>query len=343
MRIAIANDVALATEAMRRVVLSSGQHEIAWTAADGRQALERCLTDRPELILMDLIMPVIDGVEATRQIMLHCPCAILVVTANVSENCSKVFQAMGAGALDAVNTPVLEWPGSCKGAADLLAKIETIRKLIGAKASREIQTNQRRSAPCVADGRLVAIGASAGGPAALGKILACLPASFEATIVIVQHVDPQFAAPLANWLDDQTPLRVRLAQEGDHPAPGTILLAGRDQHLIFTGENQLGYSEQPLDSFYRPSVDVFFNSIRSNWAGSVTGVVLTGMGRDGAQGLRDLRLAGHHTIAQDQASSAVYGMPKAAMQLNAATEILSLDQIGLRLRALGSQPLNVHA
>ena len=343
MRIAIANDVALATEAMRRVVLSSGQHEIAWTAADGRQTVERCLADRPELILMDLIMPVIDGVEATRQIMSHCPCAILVVTANVNENCSKVFKAMGAGALDAVNTPVLEWPGSCKGAAGLLAKIETIRKLIGAKASREIQTSRPGPAPCVADGRLVAIGASAGGPAALAKILTCLPASFEAALVIVQHVDLQFAAPLANWLDDQTPLRVRLAQEGDHPAPGTILLAGRDQHLIFTAENQLGYSEQPVDCFYRPSVDVFFNSIRSHWAGSVTGVVLTGMGRDGAQGLRDLRLAGHHTIAQDHASSAVYGMPKAAAQLNAASEILSLDQIGLRLRALGSQPLNVHA
>jgi two-component system, chemotaxis family, response regulator WspF len=343
MRIAIVNDLALAREAMRRVILSSKAHQLAWTASDGHQALDRCLNDRPDLVLMDLFMPRMDGVAAIRRIMAQCPCPILVVTGSVTGNCAQVFEAMGAGALDAVNTPVLEWPGSCKGSSNLLAKIETIRKLIGIPASQIIQEPPSSPEADVALGRLIAIGASAGGPAALARILTYLPASFGSAMVIIQHVDAQFAPALANWLDDQTPLRVRLAQDGDLPTPGTILLAGRDQHLVLRPNGRLAYTAQPDDHPYRPSVDVFFNSIRQNWAGTVTGVLLTGMGRDGARGLLNLCQAGHHTIAQDQASSAVYGMPAAAAQLKAAAEILNLEQIGLRLRSLGAMVPHAHA
>ena len=345
MRIGIVNDVPMAIEAMRRVLLRSGGHEIAWTAEEGEQAVERCLRDRPDLVLMDLVMPQIDGVEATRRIMGRCPCAIVVVTANVNDNCSLVFQAMSAGALDAVNTPVLEWPGSSKGGAELLAKVETIRKLLGLKPSSPgpPPRQPRPSPPGPPADQLVAIGASAGGPAALARIISYLPASFASPIVIVQHVDAQFAPALASWLDAQTPLRVLVAQEGDCPAPGTVLLAGRDQHLVFADERRLAYTPQPLDCSYHPSVDVFFQSARNHWPGTVVGLLLTGMGRDGAQGLRDLRRDGHCTIAQDQTSSAVYGMPKAAAELDAASEILNLDQIGLRLRMLGTKPVGEHA
>jgi chemotaxis response regulator CheB len=190
--------------------------------------------------------------------------------------------------------------------------------------------------------RLIAVGASAGGPAALSRIFSYLPANFSIPIVIVQHVDSQFAQGLANWLDNQTPLRVRLARQDDRPEPGTILLAGQNQHLIFANSHCLAYVANPADCAYRPSVDVFFNSIRRQWVGEVIGVLLTGMGRDGVQGLLGLRQDGHHTIAQDRASSAVYGMPKAAADLNAATEILCLDGIGLRLRALGTKIINAH-
>src|SRR6266568_2883995 len=131
MRIAIVNDMMLAVEALRRVVAGARQHQLAWIAHDGAEAVELCARDRPDLILMDLIMPKMDGVEATRRIMAKTPCAILVVTANVSDNTSKVFEAMGAGALDAVNTPVLASSGNGDGATALLAKIETIRRLIG--------------------------------------------------------------------------------------------------------------------------------------------------------------------------------------------------------------------
>src|SRR5437867_11929600 len=137
MRIAIVNDVSLAVEAMRRVVAASHQHQLAWIARDGAEAVERCADDTPDLILMDLIMPNMDGVEATRRIMASTPCAIVVVTANVNNTTSKVFEALGAGALDAVNTPVMERPNAPEGAGALLAKIETIRKLIGGNGGRK--------------------------------------------------------------------------------------------------------------------------------------------------------------------------------------------------------------
>jgi two-component system response regulator WspF len=344
MRIAIVNDSAMAVEAMRRVVLSGGRHLVAWTATDGEQAVDRCRHDKPDLVLMDLYMPRRDGVGATRRIMEQSPCAILVVTANVTDNCAKVFEAMGAGALDAVNTPVLEWPGSCKGASALLGKIETIGKLIGADAIKvSARQASEREQPRFSNNRLIAIGASAGGPAALARIVNYLPGNFHTPVVIVQHVDAQFAPGLASWLDDQTPLRVRLAQEGDCPSPGTILLAGRDQHLVLAGPHYLAYVPEPIDCSYRPSVDVFFQSIRQKWVGEVLGVLLTGMGRDGARGLLELRQEGHYTLAQDEASSAVFGMPKAAVELGGAAEVLSLDHIGLRLRAWGTQPINIHA
>jgi len=138
MRIAIVNDVMMAVEAVRRVVIGSSGHQLAWVALDGEDAVARCAADTPDLILMDLIMPKMGGVEATRQIMANTPCAIVIVTANVDDNSSKVFEAMGAGALDAVNTPVLESPSASDGAAALLAKIETIRKLIGAAPSNRL-------------------------------------------------------------------------------------------------------------------------------------------------------------------------------------------------------------
>src|SRR5438874_2801498 len=219
MRIAIVNDMIMALEAVRRVVVGASGHQLAWVALNGEEAVARCAADTPDLILMDLIMPKMDGIEATRLIMAQSPCAIVAVTASVEDNSAKVFEAMGAGALDAVNTPVLEQPDATEGAKALLAKIETIRKLIGA-------ASPRMSAPATELGPrpvarhndyLVAMGASAGGPAALAKVLAQLPAAFPAPVVIVQHVDVQFMPGLAEWLDYQSPLRVRLAQEGDRP------------------------------------------------------------------------------------------------------------------------------
>jgi chemotaxis response regulator CheB len=333
MRIAVVNDVLAAVEAMRRVILSAPEHEVAWVARDGAEALALCAGDAPDLILMDLIMPGMDGVEATRRIMARKPCAIVVVTANVTNQAARVFEAMGAGALDAVNTPVLDRTGGGAGARPLLAKIETIRKLLGANTTKNRSAPAQRMERHPGRGRnhLVGIGASAGGPTALAKLLAHLPADFPAPVIIVQHVDPHFAPGLAHWLNGQTPLQVRLAREGDRPQAGIVLVAGQDSHLVFASPTRLVYTRHPVDCAYRPSIDLFFKSADQFWPGDVVGVLLTGMGRDGAEGLRALRSRGHHTIAQDRPSSAVYGMPGAAAELRAATEILALDKIGPRL------------
>lgn len=360
MRIAIVNDVLMAVEAMRRVVLSSGQHSVAWVAHDGASAVDLCAQERPDLILMDLIMPLMDGVEATRRIMARTPCPIVVVTADVDQNYAKVFEAMGVGALDAVNTPVLLGPGSpsesggaagvCSeavgisqgkpdGGGALLAKIETIRRLTGApvQPTALLPAGPIQRSGTSASDRLVAIGASAGGPAALVKILSQWPADFPASIVIVQHVDIQFVSSLANWLASHTELHVRLARDGDHPHSGAVLLAGSENHLVFGSPTCLIYSRRPTEVAFSPSVDVFFGSIVAHWQGEAIGILLTGMGRDGAEGLRRLREAGHHTIAQDEATSAVYGMPKAAAELRAAHEILPLESIAPRVSMILAQ------
>jgi two-component system response regulator WspF len=346
MRIAIVNDLMMAVEAMRRVVASSSEHQLAWVAHDGVEAVERSDCDTPDLVLMDLIMPNMDGVEATRQIMAKTPCAIVVVTASVTDNSAKVFEAMGAGALDAVNTPILAGTDAPAGSEALLRKIETISRLIGTGV-RKTATVTVGPPPLglpprpTKQDQLVAIRASAGGPAALAKVLAPLPTDFPAAVIVVQHVDAQFAPGLADWLGYQTELSVRLANDGDHPKKGTVLLAGTDNHLVFVGPARLGYVRQPLDCSYRPSVDVFFKSVSRFWHGDVIGVLLTGMGRDGAEGLKLLHGMGHRTIAQNQASSAVYGMPKAAAELKAASEILPLDEIGPRLVELTAQPVKI--
>lgn len=339
MRIAIVNDTVMAVEAMRRVLLSAHGHQIAWIARDGAEAVECSARDTPDLILMDLIMPRMDGVEATRRIMAKTPCAIVVVTANVNRHSAKVFEAMGAGALDAVNTPVLDHPENLNGTAPLLAKIETISKLVGDGISQKFfaPADDMSPRPGVTGDQLVIIGASAGGPAAVAGVLAAVPVNFPAAVVIVQHVDASFAHGLANWLHSQTPLKVRLAEEGDQPRAGEALLASREDHLVFASPTRLTYTRQPLEAPFRPSVDVFFKSVARIWQGKVSGVLLTGMGRDGAEGLKALRDRGHHTIAQDEATSAVYGMPKAAAELNAATEILALDKIGPRLTNIFAQ------
>ncbi len=335
MRIAIVNDTAMAVEAMTRVLAQAPEHQLAWIARDGAEAIAQCARDTPDLILMDIVMPGTDGVKATREIMAHSPCAILLVTATIEARVAKVFEALGAGALDAVKTPILGADGSSPGAAALLAKIATLRRLIEPDPHRVGKpappAPPERPPASLRDMNLVVIGSSAGGPAALATLLGGLPTDFPAAIVIVQHVDEQFTPLMANWLNDQSAIPVRVAREGAHPEPGTALIAGTNDHLVFLNPQTLAYTAEPRAYSYRPSVDVFFHSVVKHWKGNVAGVLLTGMGRDGAKGLKALRDAGILTIAQDRATSVVYGMPKAAAELGAACEILPLEKIAPRL------------
>ncbi|AIR87898.1 chemotaxis response regulator protein-glutamate methylesterase [Pseudomonas cremoricolorata] len=337
MRIAIVNDMPMAVEALRRAVALEPAHQVIWVAGNGAEAVDRCREDTPDLILMDLIMPVMDGVEATRRIMADTPCAIVIVTVDRKQNVHRVFEAMGHGALDVVDTPALGAGDAREAAAPLLRKIFNIGWLIGQQrpsAPRAMPSTQRQ---VVQRRALVAIGSSAGGPAALEVLLKGLPKDFPAAIVLVQHVDQVFAAGMAEWLSGVSGLPVRLAREGEPPQAGHVLLAGTNHHIRLLHNGQLAYTPEPVNEIYRPSIDVFFESVARYWNGEAVGVLLTGMGRDGAQGLKLMREQGFLTIAQDQHSSAVYGMPKAAAAIDAAVEIRPLERIAGRLMEVFSK------
>ena len=328
MRIGIVNDLSLAREALRRVVASAPGHQVAWTAGDGAEAVDRAMADRPDLILMDLIMPGVDGAEATRRIMAQAPCAILVVTATVSGHMNKVYEAMGHGALDAVDTPTLLGAGD--GGRSLLQKIETIGRLVGRAAptaSSGVAGPTREQGP-KAWHPLVLIGSSTGGPSALAEVLSRFPPGWPAATVIAQHVDAAFAPGLASWLAERTGRPVGVITPGVAPEPGSVLIAGTNDHAAMRPDGRLHYVAEPAELSYRPSVDVLFATAGRHWPGPGVAVLLTGMGRDGAVGMLDLRRRGWRTIAQDEPTCVVPGMPRAAAELGAAELILPLDRIG---------------
>jgi len=336
MKIAIANDVPMAAEALRRVVASTAEHQVLWIARTGLEAVRMCADNPPDLVLMDLNMPVLDGVEATRQIMERSPCAILIVTGRPQDNVNQVFRALGAGALDVTATPVLQ--GKPGGDSELLAKIRTMDKLL--RHSGGTQSMQPRSALSSEPQRngsnvtsLLAIGASTGGPVAISKLLAGWRPPSGCAIVVVQHIDENFADNFARWLGEQLDMPVSAIADGDALQAGAVLVAKSNDHLTMDAGLRLRYNADPRDYAYRPSVDVFFRDVAEHWRGEAVGVLLTGMGRDGAEGLLAMRRAGHLTIAQDQASSAVYGMPRAAAEIDAAQMILPLNKIAAVLRS----------
>jgi two-component system, chemotaxis family, response regulator WspF len=328
MKIGIVNDMAMAAEVLRRIVVSIDGCEVVWIARDGQEAVGRCAQDSPELILMDLMMPVMNGVEATRQIMLETPCPILIVTASVTGSSDLVYEALGNGALDVVATPSVGSYGKASGAEALVRKIKQIGLVTGVRARRSTPLPTASEAKPDTALPLIAIGSSTGGPNALAAVLGKMPGDLAAPIVIVQHVDEQFANGLADWLGKSTKLAVQLARRGHTPKPGNAYVAATNDHLTFSSSLTFSYSEEPRELPYRPSVDVFFNSAAKHWPGPIVAALLTGMGRDGAEGLLVLRQAGHATIAQDKATSVVYGMPKAAAENGAAAEILPIGEIG---------------
>lgn len=335
MRIGIVNDSPIAREALRRAVVSSPTHQVAWLACDGQEAIRKAVAEQPDLILMDLIMPGINGVEATRQIMELAPCPILVVTASVSVHLGQVYQAMGLGALDVVATPSLGPTDSMDGASPLLQKIATIEKYVGRVPQTSLIPTEVAAIPFSrpTDQRpvawnLVVLGASTGGPAAIVEVLREMPDSRDASIVIIQHIDIKFAPGLARDLSHRTGRRVDLVEPGERPLPGRVYLANTDGHLILDSSRQFRYVVEPLTNHYRPSVDVFCASLIKHWPEPGAAAILTGMGRDGALGLLALRQAGWLTVAQDEVTCVVYGMPRAAAEVGAAHLILPIHEIG---------------
>ena len=330
MKIGIVNDLQICIESLRKVLASSPEHQVVWIARNGAEAVVKCEENTPDLVLMDLLMPVMNGAEATRNIMQKTPCPILVVTSTVTGNSAKVFEAMSAGALDAVATPVIGKKGESAKGDELINKINRIGKLTGSLSKKTSHSLSLPAKPKVhIDGMdIVLLGCSTGGPKILIEILSTFPKDFSASVIIIQHMDEQFTPGLVEWMDSQVNMPVRIARTGDIPESGKILIACTDGHLIMTPQLTLRYSKEPKDNFYHPSVDVFYLSVAQYWPGDGVAALLTGMGRDGANGLLALHKRNWYTIAQDRDSSIVYGMPKAAAKLGAATDILPASKIG---------------
>lgn len=330
MKIGIVNDTDMATQAIAMTLSTAGEHRVLWTARSGPEAVKLCGADPPDLVLMDLVMPGMNGAETTRQIMRASPTAVLIVTASVASNCALAFEAMGAGALDVIATPSLN---SNQGRGEFLQKIAQIGCIIAdhhkPAAPPRCQPETLSCAAAGATDTLVAIGCSAGGPAAIAQILGDLKPVGPAAVVIVQHIDARFVEDLAKWLAGFSKDPLTLVTEGDLIEPGHIYLAGKGGHIEAHSCSRLRYDSNLGGLAYQPSVDVFFASIARNWRGRALGAVLTGMGRDGCEGLHAMRAAKFTTLAQDEASSALFGMPKAAAPY--AAEILSLTAIAPRL------------
>ena len=320
MKIGIVNDLPICVENLKRVLAKVPEHQVVWVADNGLEATRCCRELAPDLVLMDLRMPLMDGVEATRRIMQETPCPILIVTASVTGNSAKVFEAMGAGALDAVATPVIGRSGESGGASEFLDKIRQIGQLTGI-------INKQLSRPAtVPEARveinglpLVILGSSTGGPKTLVDILSVFPRNFPAAFIIIQHMENQFIPGFVSWLDSLIDMSAARISYGAVPEPGRVLVPASDKHLVMTPRLKLAYSAEPRDNYYHPCIDVFLHSVAA---------ILSGMGRDGAEGLLALHRRNWYTIAQDKESSIVYGMPKAAAEIGAASASLPAGAIG---------------
>lgn len=329
MKIAIIHHLKPNRDKLELLLSNVPGYEVIWIADDGAEGVAKSAIKTPDLILIDLNLSIFDGVEVVRKIMQRHPCPILILTSNIHADISKVFEAMGQGALDAIHINWTKFNVDPSIKVLLLNKIDSIEKLLGKKISENHRLhdrykgkkNEKEIPP------LLVIGSSTGGPAALVKILSALPKTIPFAVVIIQHLDEKFSKGLVNWLQNYTTLPIKLALEFSSPVEGTIWVAGQNKHLVLTPTLELIYTVEPHDKPFCPSIDVFFESAAKYWPKKSIGALLTGMGSDGAYGLKKLRDAGWITIAEDSSTCIVFGMPKAAVALEAATIVLELDQI----------------
>lgn len=327
--------------------------EVVGEAENGKVAIELCQTLRPDVMTMDMMMPVMTGLGATEYIMAHCPTPILVVSSSTNRGeLFKTYEALAAGAVDVLEKPdgVASndaWEREFLSSVKLVSRIRVVthpRARLGALGRpRDGGTGETVAEPLPAiptDHRysVVAIGASTGGPAAILDVLRTVPASFPLPILFVLHIGEPFGMAFAEWLDGQTPLPVSYAREGDRVSDkaGHVIMAPPDLHLTVRS-GYIRLTREPERHSCRPSVDTLFESAAREYGSATVACLLTGMGRDGAAGLLAVRRAGGMTIAQDEATSVVYGMPREAMRAGAVERQLPVGHIGALLTALASR------
>jgi two-component system, chemotaxis family, protein-glutamate methylesterase/glutaminase len=337
-RVLVVEDSPTVRHHLCEVLTAGAGIEIVGAAGSGHEAVELTHRLRPDVITMDIVLSGMSGLAATEQIMAHVPTPILVVSS--ADNRAEVFttyDALAAGAVDVLDKPTAdtpdgEWERRLRSAVRVTSRVAVITH------PRAKLTSLRGTAALspalpgrVGDERhLVAIGASTGGPAAVVDLLRAVPADLPVPILLVQHIGAAFASSYAEWLAGQTRHRVVCARDGEPVPAGRVTMAPGDRHLTVR-DGRLQLSDGPERHSCRPSVDVLFESVAVAYPGAATGCLLTGMGRDGAAGLLAMRRAGCRTIAQDEASCVVYGMPREAVLLDAVDEVLSPAEMGRRL------------
>jgi two-component system chemotaxis response regulator CheB len=342
-RVLVAEDSPTARALLVAMLESDPDIRVVGQAHTGSEAVEMAARLEPDLITMDVEMPEMDGLTATQRIMMRTPTPIIIISAQAKGRVAELgLDATRAGALLVLPKPsgpdapdFAAQRSQLVAMAKAMAQVKVVRRWSPGleRQPRPMQTVAR--APGTEPARLVAVGASTGGPAALHDILAALPASFAAPILVVQHIARGFVSALAHWLGTDSPLRVRVASDGEAARPGVVYLAPDDRHLGVradpAGSLHIALSRaEPLGGF-RPSADWLFQSAAAAAGHGVLAVILTGMGDDGVEGLRAVRAAGGRVIAQDESTSVIYGMPREAVRAGVVHDVVALDDLPERM------------
>jgi two-component system, chemotaxis family, protein-glutamate methylesterase/glutaminase len=327
-KVLLTDDSLLTRAILRDIFRATADICVVGEAENGQEAVAQTGQLRPDLIVMDLMMPIMDGLVAIEEIMAQFPTPILVLSATIDEKeVNHAFAAIKKGALDVMEKPGRGLDGSNGFAARICEKVRMLARI---KVIRRRRASREKEEPRLSfaggDRNILAIGASTGGPKAVMSIIRTLTADFPAAVFVVQHIASGFAKGFAQWLGRESAIRVRLAEEGLAFRTGEVLVAPNDSHMVIDGGRIRLLQEMPVNCC-RPSIDVLFDSLAAEHGARTVGVLLTGMGRDGAQGMRRIKEQGGVTIVQDEESCAVFGMPKAAISLAAVDKVLPLVRI----------------
>ncbi len=343
-RVLVAEDSPTYRELLVTLLQNAPDLQVIGMARNGVEAVRLAKRLKPDVITMDVFMPEMDGFEATRQIMTETPCPVVIISASTDKDQRDLtFNALRAGALSVLEKPTLQDPPEIYEAlvtqVRLMSEVKVLRHWSKSTGPLDpTSLGMAKSPASMSDGRskiqLVVIAASTGGPGILAEILSRLPANFPAPILIVQHITPGFGVGLADWLNQQTPLQVRLARHADEPKAGQVLIAPDGAHMVVNSMGLIALMDAPPLRSLRPAADYLFHSVARIYGATAIGIVLTGMGSDGAEGLQAMRRAGAHTLAQDKETCIVFGMPAVAIELGAAEQVLPAKRIAAAIMEL---------
>jgi two-component system chemotaxis response regulator CheB len=332
-KVLVVDDSGYVISAISRRLSADAEIEVVGSARNGIEAVENVKNLQPDVVTMDIVMPEMDGITALEKIMAECPTPVVMLSALTSANASITIKALELGAVDFFLKPSAIKPaGNESGDDTLIMKIKT------AASSRLVKKNmplpdtdsfrKKKSPDTTAPfNNLVVIGSSTGGPNALMQVVPFLPADIPAGILIVQHMPPMFTRTLAERLDDASNISVREAHDGNVVSKGAALLAPGDFHMAVNKHGKITLSQEPTMHGVRPAVDFTMKAASDSYGGSVIGVILTGMGEDGTRGASYIKARGGKILAQDQSTSAVYGMPMSVAKAGCVDKILPLHKI----------------